>query len=115
MTDKLLRSFPAFGFESKHIHSIKHDQNLKNASEGKKRYMLFNAHKIMGYIPLIGSVEGVIKIIAVKKAKAVLNKTEKRNFTARGTIELLGLGIILLPVDVAFTCKRKIQQLSLNR
>lgn len=76
-------------------------------------YQNRNSAKIGGYFPLIGIGIGSVRIYrAIKRHNENFYNT--RDMMVRGSIEILGLGILFLPVDVYLMHKRKRKWKKLN-
>lgn len=120
MKDLILNKIPAFGFESEHIYSKHRCQvglanDVKKWPSSSKEIMISNALKIAMYIPVLGIFLGGLMTFAAYKAHlSTYANIKPLPWAVRGVISILGLGIIFLPLDVAMTGKRKIQQLLLK-
>ncbi|MFV0340057.1 MAG: hypothetical protein ACK5MA_05420 [Parachlamydiaceae bacterium] len=74
------------------------EENFRQ-SQIDKAHRGSNVGKILGYIPVVGILVGLGRISSTAKDKEIFSKKEY----VRAAIETLGLGILLLPVDIAVT------------
>lgn len=75
----------------------KPNQNFKLA-------LLFNCAKILGYIPVLGVIPGVVNLVAFTKQQ---NEGAAYGYFARAISEIGGYGILNIPVDIFVTYKRR--------
>ncbi len=98
-----LHTPPAFGFETSRLHFWDHSYfTFDNTS-----YQTRNFIKVLGYLPVIGTVIGVFRIIA--NTFAFIRDVDSRNSRfgsfhiqsiVRGTLEFFALGPLLLIGDI---------------
>lgn len=92
MTPYHLSCYPVYGFQTNNCYY----------SENKNERVNDHIIKVMGYFPLTGQIAGVFGMGDVCKGKPKKFKT----FT-RASIELSGLGPIILPtIDLGVTAQR---------
>ena len=128
MTDIHLSKKPAFGFETEHycasqLHTNKGVKDYNRLNDRAKKKIAHslggkidfitkrrktamykaNASKIVGYIPVLGTIRGIGRIV---DTFIHIDRVKPANNLARGVIEMLSLGIFLLPVDLAVTAYR---------
>lgn len=133
MTELFLNKAPAFGFESENIRADNYldatGERYHFTQELDNQYFstpdIRNFQKVLGIIPVIGTAIGILRLMSLNeemeeiKAKKDAGNSYQRTFRpsttmARGVIETLSLGILLLIfVDLPMTCYRKIVQLNL--
>lgn len=107
-----LKTAPAFGFESRNIRSIITTDHLE-LSDSEIFYQNRNAAKVGGYFPGVGVGIGSIRIYrAIKRHDEKFYNT--KFMILRGVIEILGIGIILLPIDKYVSYKRKRKWIKMN-
>lgn len=73
-------------------------------SEIKKAYQRDNYKKIGGYIPLVGSILGIKRIVNTAHCSHKL--TNKKLQYLRGGVEFSGLGFLLIGLDLGVTAAR---------
>jgi len=88
-----IKDYPNFGFETANYHAG-YDSRWKSR----------NITKGLAYIPIVGSLIGVLKFVGFVAAKPVPNKV---SYIARSTIEFLSLGFLLIIPDIIITIARK--------
>lgn len=82
------------------------EQNLM-----QKKFALVSLANVLGYIPIIGTVVGIARIIfaSLQLQKDALDEFEAAFYKtqiARGSIELISCGAIILPIDIILTVAR---------
>jgi len=133
---------PAFGFErygkyyAKTTHEKEYSETISKAHKHPKKFgndiiiaawgkdqvkyhdktikstiLAENARKIVGYIPVLGTIRGIGRIVDTLLRP---EQVKPANNLARGVIEMLSLGIFLLPVDIAVTAYRHREWKKLN-
>lgn len=71
-----------------------------------------NAVKVLGYVPGIGTICGFERLYTIIKDRGELHS---RMDFLRSAIEILSLGILLMPVDIAITFVRQRKWKKLNQ
>lgn len=61
-----------------------------------------NQIKVLGYVPLLGTIVGIIKLVAVKQ-NAPLLQAYRFSHLARGVVETMSLGFLLFIPDLIVT------------
>lgn len=80
--------------------------------EAKKIFKWDNFTKVAGYVPLVGSVMGIIRIAGTANTpSSLINK--KRHY-ARGCVELVSLGVLFVIPDLIVTGHRVYKAHKLN-
>jgi hypothetical protein len=103
-----LSSTPGFGFETAHVNAHAFYRvgspklGVADESTCERISNTANLMKKLGYVPLLSIYIGIDRIrLAVKN-----DLSYKINHIVRGIIEVLCLGLLLLPVDLIITAYR---------
>lgn len=110
-----LSASPSYGFEHGDVNA-----NEKRAKFAKTRQYGSNIFKIIGYVPVLGTIVGTGRLIDTLVSKVIAcvkgHQPEVQHPKAylagrltRGIIETFSLGIIFLPFDIIVTIVRKNQ------
>lgn len=103
MMSDIVYRIPAFGFETKNLRAAQTEDDLE------VNYIYSNIEKMVGYIPIIGTGMGIIRLYVSKDLDPILYS--KTNLIIRAIIETASLGIIILPFDLGVTAGRKFKQI----
>jgi hypothetical protein len=79
--------------------------NQYRLADPKKYAAKHNIRKIIGYIPIIGTIIGMVSLILLSKETGDLNSYRK-GWAIRVIIETTSLGFLLLIPDLIVTYKR---------
>lgn len=94
-----LSSIPAFGFETTFCNA-----NMYRSRHGGTSLDTYNISKKGGYIPILGTLVGLIRLIDVLDKKSLMSKVpNKFSHVIRGSIEFLSLGFLLIIPDFILT------------
>lgn len=112
----------SFGFHTEASFTAKisnwgyDDSGLPNLISWTKQEL--NASNIISYIPILGSIAGVVRIYLSHQAWGVDSNKALKPFMVtqivRGVMETIGLGILLLFVDLIVTLGRYIAERCVN-
>lgn len=81
----------------------------------KKTHRIINLMNALGYVPILGTIIGIARIVFFQKPNAdgeSYSRKEKsfsRFQIARGCIETLSIGIILIIPDIIFSINRALE------
>jgi hypothetical protein len=106
------KRIPAYGFESSTIHAtyaarFRPAARLAIMAKGSNTAIkVNNLIKILGYIPIIGIAAGIFRLVLVIKDKTGIYS---KWHIPRSITEILGIGFINAPVDLALTLRRRHQ------
>ncbi len=106
------KRIPAFGFESSQVHAtysarFRPAARIAIMAKGSNTAIkVNNLVKILGYIPIIGIAAGIFRLVLVIKDKTGVYS--KWHFP-RAITEILGIGILNAPLDLALTLRRRHQ------
>ena len=109
-----LISPPALGFETAtsnakeyyYERKMRHSQRkIEPDVFAKTAWKVANVVKVLGYIPLIGSFIGLARILKAR-ASSQDEMPNRYHHIARGSVEFLSLGILLLIPDLIMTSYR---------
>lgn len=94
---------PAFGLET-----IKNHYNYDDPTNCN--YSLVNNRKMLAYIPIIGSIIGVLRLYTIleKTQKFDVSRApNKHQWIVRSALEICSLGIMLFVADLLITAARE--------
>jgi hypothetical protein len=83
-----------------------HEEAIEEAKVVKRS---MNIGKIIGYIPIIGTLSGIARLIGVKMDREPL-KAERVKHIIRGSIESLSLGFLLIIPDLIISLRHRRNQ-----
>lgn len=78
----------------------------KKPIENVENVLFYNVHRIIGYIPLIGIVTGLIDTCIAFDRKTSMDPTTRVYLFVRGIFQMLGLGILFLIPDTIVSVHR---------
>lgn len=83
-------------------------------NDAKLAWKINNITKAAGYIPGIGSLIGLIRIVSVATTISKKDMPNKYHHIARGFVEITSLGALLLVPDLILTSQRAKQAKKVN-
>jgi hypothetical protein len=96
MTSNLLSSVDVFGFHTRFTYPNKEYSEEVEQSNGRI---------CAGYVPLLGIVVGLIRLHEISTPPRYASPA-RIAYTVRAIFEIMGLGLLLLPLDVVATVVR---------
>lgn len=121
-----LSSLPALGFETticnanaylgkENFYDLKENISSKEQDATYRNFRVNrNIIKIVGYIPIIGTIVGLFRIALMQDTENKFHKLPNvKNHMIRGCIEVCSLGILLLIPDLIITAYRNFPDLKM--
>jgi hypothetical protein len=99
-----LSALDTFGFHTSHTYPIATKAPIAPIAPKEPKFS--NRKMCGGYVPLVGIVVGYLRLKKISKSPQYYTFSARIAYTVRAIFEMMGLGLLLLPLDVVATVVR---------